>query len=103
MAEIEEELKSFVMKMKEESGKAGLKLKIHTLLSLYARQMWNNGNSDRLFCYGPKITAFDDWSHEIKRRLLLEEKLDQPRQHIKKQRHYFIDKGPSHLSYVFFQ
>ena len=32
----------------------------------------------------------------------LEEKLDQPRQHIKKQRHYFANKGPSSESYGFF-
>ena len=37
---------------------------------------------------GSKITADGDCSHEIKRHLLLEEKLYQPRQHIKKQRHY---------------
>ena len=40
---------------------------------------------------GPKITADGDCSHEIKRHLLLGRK-DQPRQHIKKQRHYFADK-----------
>ena len=42
---------------------------------------------------GSKITADGDCSHEIKRRLLLEEKLQPPRQHIKNQRHYFADKG----------
>ena len=42
---------------------------------------------------GSKITADSDSSHEIKRRLLLGRK--QPRQHIKKQRHYFANKGPS--------
>ena len=41
---------------------------------------------------GSKITADSDSSHEIKRRLLLGRK--QPRQHIKKQRHYFANKGP---------
>ena len=45
---------------------------------------------------GSKITADGDCSHEIKRRLLLGKKsYDQPRQHIKKQRHYFANKGPS--------
>ena len=44
---------------------------------------------------GSKITEDDDCSHEIKRRLLLWKKSnDQPRQHIKKQRYYFADKGP---------
>ena len=47
-----------------------------------------------LFLGGPKITADGDCSHEIKRRLLLGRKsYDQPRQHIKKQRHYFANKA----------
>ena len=45
---------------------------------------------------GSKITADGDCSHEIKRRLLLGRKVnDQPRQHIKKQRYYFANKGLS--------
>ena len=47
-----------------------------------------------------KITADGDCSHEIKRRLLLES-YDQPRQYIKKQRHYFANKGPSSQGYGF--
>ena len=47
---------------------------------------------------GSKITADGDYSHEIKRRSLLGGK---PRQHIKKQRHYFADKGLSSQSYSF--
>ena len=43
---------------------------------------------------GSKITVDGDFSHEIKRRLLLGRKADQPTQHIKKERHYFTDKGP---------
>ena len=50
---------------------------------------------------GSKITADGDCSHEIKRRLLLGKKDDQPKQHIKKQRHYFVNKGPSNQSYGF--
>ena len=51
---------------------------------------------------GSKITADGDCSHEIKRRLTPWKKnYDQPRQHIKKQRHYFANKGPSSQSYVF--
>ena len=49
---------------------------------------------------GSKITADGDCSHEIKR-CSLEEKLDQPRQHIQKQRHYFANKRPSSQSYGF--
>ena len=49
-----------------------------------------------------KITADGDCSHEIKRCLLLGNKsYDQPRQHIKKQRHYFANQGPSSQSYGF--
>ena len=49
-----------------------------------------------------KITADDDCSHEIERHLLLGKKnYDQPRQHIKKQRHYFANKVSSSQSYGF--
>jgi len=51
---------------------------------------------------GSKITADGDCSHEIRRCLFLGRKsYDQPRQHIKKQRHYFANKGPSSQSYGF--
>ena len=51
---------------------------------------------------GSKITADGEYSHEIKRCLLLERKVnDQPRQHIKKQRHYFANKGPPSQGYGF--
>ena len=57
--------------------------------------------SDFIFLVS-KITADGECSHEIKRRLLLGKKsYDQPRQHIKKQRHYFTDKGSSSQSYGF--
>ena len=46
-----------------------------------------------------KITADGDCSHEIKRHLSHGRHYDQPRQHIKKQRHYFANKGPSSQSY----
>ena len=50
---------------------------------------------------GSKITVNGDCSQEIKRRLLLGSSYDQPRQHIKKQRHYFANKGPSRQGYGF--
>ena len=50
---------------------------------------------------GSRITTDVDCSHEIKRRLLLGESYDQPRQHIKKQRHYFVNKGLSSQGYGF--
>ena len=50
---------------------------------------------------GSKISADSDCSYEIKRHLLLEEKLDKPRYHIKKQTHHFADKGLNSQSYGF--
>ena len=50
---------------------------------------------------GSKITADGDCSHELKDACSLGEKYDQPRQHIKKQRHYFANKGPSSQSHGF--
>ena len=59
-----------------------------------ANRWGNNGNSDRLFSWAPKslqmVTAARKKEH-----------CDKPRQHIKKQRHYFSDKGPSSQSYGF--
>ena len=56
--------------------------------------------SDFIFL-GSKITADDDCSHEIKTLTPWKESYDQPRQHIKKQRHYFANKVPSIRSYGF--
>ena len=50
---------------------------------------------------GSKLTADGDCSHEIKTLAPWKKSYDQPRQHIKKQRHYFADKGPSSQSYGF--
>ena len=104
MAESEEELKSLLMKLKEESEKVGLKLKIQKTKIMASSPIisWQiDGEtvktvSDFIFM-GSKITADGDCSHEIKRCLLThwKESYDQPRQHIKKQRHYFVNKRPS--------
>ena len=50
---------------------------------------------------GSKITIDGDCSHEIKRLAPWKKSYDQPRQHIKKQRHDLADKGPSSQSYGF--
>ena len=81
MAESEEELKSLLMKVKEESEKIGLKLSIQKSKILASGPMtsWQiDGETietvtDFIFL-GSKITADSDCSHEIKRRLLLERK-----------------------------
>ena len=62
----------------------------------------NNGNSERLYFGGSKITEDGDCSHEIKKMLAPWKKsYDQPRQHVKKQRCQFADKGSSSQSYGF--
>ena len=68
-----------------------------------ANRWRDSGNSDRLYFLGSQITADGDCSHEIKRHLLLGRKVmnDQPRQHIKKQRHYFANKVLSSQGYGF--
>ena len=60
-------------------------------------------NSERLYFWVSKITADGDCSHEIKRYMLLERKAKTTRQHIKKQRHSFANKGPYSQIYGFFQ
>ena len=69
-----------------------------------ANRWGNNGNNERLFCGGgSKITADGDYSHEIKRCLLLGRKAMTNLDSILKrqQRHYFANKGPSSQSFVF--
>ena len=82
MAESEEELKSLLMKVKEESEKVGLKLNIQKTKIMASRPItsWERDGetaetvSDFIF-WGSKITADGDCSHEIKRCLLLERKV----------------------------
>ena len=57
-----------------------------------ANRWGNSGNSVRLYFWGSKITAGGDWSHEIKMLIPWKKSYDQPREHIKKQRHYFATK-----------
>ena len=78
MAKSEEELKSLLMKVKGESEKVGLKLDIQKTKIMgipshhfMANRWGNNGNSERLIFGNSKITADGDYSHEIKRYLLL--------------------------------
>ena len=108
MAESEEELKSLLMKVKEESEKAGLKLNIQKT-KIMASSPITSWQIDRetmetvkdFIFLGSKITAVGDCSHEIKRCLLLGRKAMTNLELVKKQRHYFADKGPSSQSYGF--
>ena len=97
------------MKVKEESGKVGLKLNIQKTKIMTSGPIttWQiDGEkmktvTDFIFL-GSKISVDGDCIHEIKRRFLLGRKaMTNLRQHIKKQRHYFADKGPSSQSYGF--
>ena len=90
-----EEIKSLLMKVKEESKKVGLKLDIQKTKIMASGPItsWqiNQETVETVTDFilgGSKIIADGDCSHEI-------------RQHIKKQRHYFANKGPSHQSYGF--
>ena len=75
MAGSEEELKSLLMKMKEESEKVGLKLNVHKTKIMASGPItsWEiDGETVRNFIFlGSKISADGDCSHEIKRHLLL--------------------------------
>ena len=79
MAESEEELKSLLMKVKEESEKVGLKLNMQKTKIMVSGPItsWEiDGETVSDFIFpGSKITADGDCSHEIKRRLLLVRKV----------------------------
>ena len=105
MAEREEELKSLLMKVKEESEKVGLKLNILKMKIMASGPItsWEiDGETVADFIFwGSKITADGDCSHEIKRLLLLGRKVMTNLDSIKKQRYYFANKGPSSQGYGF--
>ena len=104
-----EELKSLLMKVKEESEKVGLKLNIQKTRIMASGPItsWQIDGEKRetvrdFILGGSKITADGDYSHEIKRHLLLGRKamtnLDSL---LKSRRHYFTSKGPSSQGYGF--
>ena len=99
MAESEEELKSLLMKVKEESEKVGLKLSIQKTKIMASGPItsWEiDGETvetvaDFIF-WGYKISVDGDCSHEIKRHLFLGRKVMTNLDSIfKSQRHYFVD------------
>ena len=98
------------MKVKEESEKVGLQLNIQKTKIMASGPItsWQiDGETvetvaDFIFL-SSKITTDGDCRHEIKRLTPWKKSYDQPRQYIKKQRHYFANKGPSSQSYGFFQ
>ena len=106
MAESEEELKSLLMKVKEDSEKVGLKLNIQKMKIMASGPItsWEiDGETVSDFILlGSKITADGNCSHEIKGHLLLGRKVMTNLDSIlKEQRHYFVNKGPSSRGYGF--
>ena len=107
MAKSKEELKSLLMKMKEESGKVGLKLNIQKTKIMVSGPI-TSWQIDRetmetvtdFILGGSKITADGDCRHEIKRRLLLERKAMTNLDSTFKSRD-ITNKGPSSQSYGF--
>ena len=93
--------------MKEESEKVGLKLNIQKTKIMASGPItsWEiDGETVRDFIFlGSKITAYHDCSHEIKMLTPWKKSYNQSRQHFKKQRHCFANKGPSSQRYGFFQ
>ena len=107
-AESEEELKSLLMKVKEESEKVGLKLNIQKMKIMASSPIlsWEiDGETmetvSDFILGGSKITADGDCSHEIKRRLLLGRKVMINLDSIFKSRDYFANKGLSSQDYGF--
>ena len=108
-AEREEELKTLLMRVKEESERTGLKLstkktKIMASSSITSGQIeGDNVEAVTDFPFlGSRITVDSDYSCEIKRCLVLGRKaMTKPNEHIKMQRHHFANKGPYSQSYGF--
>ena len=109
MAESKEQLKSLLMKVKEESEKAGLKLNIQKtkITASGSITSWqidggNNGNSDRIYFLGLQNHC-RQWLQSWNWKMLSpwKKSYEKPRQNIKKQRNFFANKGPSSQSYGF--
>ena len=99
MAESEEELKSLLMKVKEESEKVGLKLNIQKTKIMASRKQWKQCQT--LFFWAPKSLQMVTTAMKLKDVTPWKENYDQLRQHIQKQRHYFANKGLSSQGYGF--
>ena len=108
MAESEEELKSLLMKVKEESGKVGLKLNIQRTKIMASGPITSWGIdgetvetvSDFIF-WAPKSLQMVIAAMKLKTLTPWKESYDRPRQDIEKQRHYFANKSASSQGYVF--
>ena len=100
-----EELKSLVMKVKEESEKVGLKFNIQKTKIMASNPItsWEiDGETVEtvtdFILGGSKSLQMVIAAMKLKELTPWKESYDQPRQHVKKQRHYFVNKGPSSQS-----
>ena len=107
-AESREELKSLLMKVKEESEKFGLKLNIQKTEIMASSpitswqidgEQWKQWEN---FSWAPKSLQMVTAAMNLKMLAPWKKSYDQSRQHIKKQRHYFANKCPSSQSYGFY-
>ena len=89
------------MKVKEESEKVGLKLNIQKTKIMASGPITSWEIVSDFIFGGSKILQVVTVAMTLKDAYSLEEKLYQPRQHIKKQKHYFANKGPSGQGYGF--
>ena len=96
------------MKVKEETLRAGLKLNIQKskIMASGPITSWQiDGETMEtvtdLFSWAPRSLQMVTAAMQLKDTFCSEENYDQPRQHIRKQRQYFADKGPSSQSYGF--
>ena len=105
MAESEEELKSLLMQVKEESEKVGLKLNIQKTKIVASGPItsWkiDGKQCQTLFFWAPKSLQMVTAAMKLKALAPWKKSYDQSRQHIKKQRHYFANKCPSSQGYDF--
>ena len=109
MAESKEKLKSLLMRVKEESEKAGLKLSIQINMIMTSSPIisWQIDRETlwqtvRDFILGaPKSLQMVTAAMRLKVLAPWKKRYDQPSQHIKKQRHFFANKGLSSQSYGF--
>ena len=108
MAESEEKLKSLLIKVKEESEKVGLKLNIQKTKIMASGPItsWqiDGGTMETVTDFtfwAPKSLQMVTAAMKLKDTCSLEKIYDQPRQHIKRQKHYFANNDSSSQSYVF--
>ena len=109
MTESKDELKSLLLKVKEESEKAGLKFNIQKskiMASSPLATSWQTGKKklkqwQTLFSWAPKLLQMVTAAMKLIDTAPWKKSYDKPRQPIKKQRHNFAHKGPSSQSYGF--